>query len=518
MSLIEKKWSQPSSEFVAKFRQWMNPRSVVWIIIGLGIVLRLVQYLYNRSLWLDEASLALNVIEKSFSGLLQPLGYDQMAPPGFLLVVKTLISIFGDGEYVLRLFPFVAGIISLFIFYAVARRVLSQRGLIFALGLFSISDPLLRYSSEFKQYSSDVAIALSISLMGLIWLERQSRFVLYTFLFSIIGSMLIWFSHPSIFFLSGVGIALAVHSLKSHKWKQVTWLSVPAFFWLGSFAVFYYVSLLEISQTEKALSMVSGWSHSFMPMPPLSGHDFIWFPNKFFEVFTYPGGLPLAGLAALCFVIGYPAKFFENRHSFYILTLPVLMALVASGLHKYPFGGRLILYIVPTLLIFIAEGVDQVIHYTKHTGRIVGISLCVLLLYHPVFKAASRLWNPIEQEEIKPILNYLTQHFQDGDGLYLYYGSWRAFKYYAKRYGLEDVELRRSVYSRNNWQNYVNDLQSLRGRERMWILFSHVQEESIGAKEEKFFLHVLDGMGRQVDSFTQKGASIYLYDLHLASR
>ena len=81
MSSIVKKWSQPSSEFVAKFRQWMNPRRVVWIIIGLGIILRLVQYLYNRSLWLDEASLALNVIEKSFSGLLQPLGYDQMAPP-----------------------------------------------------------------------------------------------------------------------------------------------------------------------------------------------------------------------------------------------------------------------------------------------------------------------------------------------------------------------------------------------------------------------------------------------------
>ena len=99
------------------------------------------------------------------------------------------------------------------------------------------------------------------------------------------------------------------------------------------------------------------------------------------------------------------------------------------------------------------------------------------------------LRNPIEQEEIKPVLNYLTQHYQEGDGLYLYYGSWRAFKYYASRYGLEDVELQRSVYSRNNWQNYVNDLKSLRGRARMWILFSHVQEESVGANEERFFLH-----------------------------
>lgn len=504
---------QPSSELIDKFLQWMNPSRVVGIIIGLGIVLRLVQYLYNRSLWLDEASLALNLIEKTFSELLQPLDYGQAAPPGFLLVAKVLINTFGAGEYVLRLFPFVAGIFSLVIFYAVARRVLSQRGVIIALGLFAISDPLIRYSSEFKQYSSDVAIVLGIYLMGLIWLEQKSRFVLYTFLFTSIGSILIWFSHPSIFFLSGVGIALAVHSLKTKKWKQVAWLTVPAFLWLGSFAVFYYVSLLEFSQTKRFSRFVSGWSNSFMPMPPLSVHDLMWYPEKFFSVFNYPAGISFMGLAALCFVIGCTSKFFENRHSFYILTLPVLIALVASGLHKYPFGGRLILYIVPAIMIFIGEGVDQVIHNTKHTGRIVGVSLCVLLFFYPVHKAAFHLRSPIEREEIKPVLSYLKQHFQDGDWLYLYPSSWKAFKYYANRYGLEGVEFQRGVSGRSNWQNYVNDLKSLRGNERMWILFSHVHIKS-GIDEERFFLHVLDGMGRQVDSFSRKGASVYLYDLH----
>ena len=442
-----KNLSQPSNEFVAKFLQWMNPRRVVGIIIGLGIILRLVQYLYNRSLWLDEAYLAMNLIEKTFSELLQPLDYGQMAPPGFLWVTKVLINTFGDSEYVLRLFPFVAGVFSLFIFYAVARRVLSQRGLIIALGLFAISGPLLRYSSEFKQYSSDVAIALGICLMGLIWLERESRFVFYTFFFSFIGSILIWFSHPSIFFLAGVGIILTVHFLKTKKWKQVAWLSVPAFFWLGSLAVFYYVSFLEMSKTERYSRFVSGWSPTFMPMPPLSAHDLMWYPMKFFEVLLYPGGFSLFGLAALCFVIGFMSKFFENRHPFYILTLPVLIALVASGLHKYPFGGRLILFLVPIIMIFIGEGVDQVIHNTKHTGRIVGVSLCVLLFCQPVFKAASHLRSPIEREEIKPVLNYLKQNFQNGDGLYLYHASKIAFKYYAKRYDLEDVQWHRGINS-----------------------------------------------------------------------
>ena len=422
-----------------------------------------------------------------------------------------LVHTFGDGEYVLRLFPFVAGILSLFLFYGVARRVLmSQPRLIIALGLFTISDPLLRYSSELKQYSSDVTVALCIFLMGLLWLERESRFILYTFLFSIIGSILIWFSHPSIFCLAGAGITLTVHSLKTKKWKQLVWLSVPALFWLSSFAINSYMSLLELSHPQSRL--VRGWESAFMPMMPLSVHDLMWYPRHFFGVFAYPAGFYFSGIAAFCFVIGWTSKFFENRPQFYMLTLPVLVMLGASGLHKYPVTGRFVLFLVPIILIFIGEGVGKVIDQSKHIGPIAGVSLCVILFLHPVHQAVARFLNPIELEEIKPVMNYLTQNYQNGDVLYLYHSSWPAFEYYAKRYGFEGVERLVGVEARFNWPNYVKDLKSLNGNERVWILFSHLWNKG-GVDEEKFFLFVLDGIGKQVDSFKREGASVYLYDL-----
>jgi len=114
-------------------------------------------------------------------------------------------------------------------------------------------------------------------------------------------------------------------------------------------------------------------------------------------------------------------------------------------------------------------------------------------------------------------MTYLSEHYQKGDKFYLYHSSKPAFKYYAKRFGLEDVQLVRGVHSTQNWPNYVDDLKSLRGNKRMWILFSHV-DKNHGTDEERFFLYVLDGMGRQVDSFKRKRASVYLYDLHLGSR
>ena len=80
-------------------------RSAAAALLLLGALLRLRQYLTGRSLWVDEAMLALNIVNRDFWGLLQPLDYDQGAPIGFLLVEKLFNSILGKHEFVLRLFP-----------------------------------------------------------------------------------------------------------------------------------------------------------------------------------------------------------------------------------------------------------------------------------------------------------------------------------------------------------------------------------------------------------------------------
>jgi hypothetical protein len=46
---------------------------LVWLIIGLGILLRLASYFHNPSLWFDEISIASNIENGSYSGFLQPL-------------------------------------------------------------------------------------------------------------------------------------------------------------------------------------------------------------------------------------------------------------------------------------------------------------------------------------------------------------------------------------------------------------------------------------------------------------
>ena len=95
------------------------------LLLVIGAVLRAAPFLLDRSLWLDEAKLALNVLERSPAQLFGPLDYGQAAPVGFLLLEKQAVAAFGEGERALRLVPLLAGVASLWLFFVVARRWLS---------------------------------------------------------------------------------------------------------------------------------------------------------------------------------------------------------------------------------------------------------------------------------------------------------------------------------------------------------------------------------------------------------
>jgi uncharacterized membrane protein len=145
--------------FLGSWRGWTTT------IIVLGIVLRLTQYLIDRSLWYDEALLALNILHRPLREIFQPLQYHQGAPIGFLVLEKLATTLAGKSELALRIVPFAAGIASLFLFSHVAKLFVSAKSALLALLLFALCPSLVYYSSEVKQYSSDVAVTLVLLWM-----------------------------------------------------------------------------------------------------------------------------------------------------------------------------------------------------------------------------------------------------------------------------------------------------------------------------------------------------------------
>lgn len=472
-----------------------------WIIICLGIVLRLAQYLSNRSLWLDESLLALNIIERSSSELMRPLDYYQGAPVGFLMLEKLAVQAFGNSEHALRLVPFLSGTIALFLFYRVAKLCIQPKAVPIALGLFAISDPLIYYSSEAKQYSSDAAIALLLFLATFHILAKELNTHRIA-LFGILGATAIWFSHPSLFILAGVGASLALFHLGRRRWAKIGTLSIAYSIWILSFVACYFVSLRDLGNNEILLDY---WASAFMPFPSL---DFSWFINTFFAIFKYPAGLPLSGIAALTFLVGCISMFLKKRAGFFVLISPAVLTLLASNFHKYPFRGRLLLFIVPSLLLLIAEGAERIRNSTRHNSTAIGIAVIGLLFVHPLYSASYYLVRPRTKEEIKPALSYVKEHKQDRDVLYLYYASQYALKYYSESCGFEHDNYIVGTDS-DNWKDYMSDLDELCGNKRVWLLFSHTYTE----EKERFFLAYLDSIGTRLDAFKSAGTAVYLYDL-----
>jgi len=484
-----------------------RPAALPFLLLGVGVLLRVAQYLANRSLWLDEAYLAPTILHRSFAGLLRPPDYGQIVPVGFLALERAAVALFGDSEYALRLVPLIAGLAALFLFRRVAARSLPPAAATLALALFVFCDSLIWFSSELKQYSLDVLIALLLLDRALVALENPEKLGPILGL-AILGAAAVWFSLPAVFVLSGVGATLVVSALVRKDPPRVAALVGAAALWAASFAILDAVSLSKIGRTPVVLNF---WSRAFWPLPPRTFEDLYWLPRSLGAVFGDPVGFVFRGLGIFCFLVGWLPVGATKRPVRALLLSPLLLTLLASGLKRYPFSGRLLLFLVPFILLLVAAGANAIREIAAARSAGVGRILLALLLFHPVLFAARSLIHPRTREELWPVLQYVMKHRLPGDRLYVYEGAGPAFDYYAPRFGGDPAMTLRGRYG-GLAGDPRPDAERLRGGGRTWVVFSHAQRGD-GADDEKRLLELLDPNGARRETFRAPGAAVYLYDM-----
>ena len=196
---IPLKWDSPAVD------RWC--RQACWGFVALGVVLRLSRYLLRFPLWGDECAMAANFLERSYLQLLQPLEYQQVAPPLFLWIELSLVKLLRFNEYSLRAFPFLCSMASLFLFRHVAARVARGLPLVLAVGVFSVAYYPLRHSAESKPYASDLFVALVILALAIEWWRRPEE---HRWLWGLLvaAPVALALSHPAVFVAGGVSLAL----------------------------------------------------------------------------------------------------------------------------------------------------------------------------------------------------------------------------------------------------------------------------------------------------------------------
>ncbi len=390
----EIRWA-PIGAFVARHR--------IGLLLALGVALRVAQYLADRAPWMDESSLASNIRGMSPSGLFGPMSHVQLAPPGFLAVELLATRTFGDHAWAMRLVPMLAGVASVFLFERFSRNFLGSTAAWVALAMFAVSDDLIYYASELKQYSSDVAIGLACGLMGVAMAEGRAtprRLVG----FAAGGAAAVWFSHPALFVLAGVGVVAFAGALRRREWGRASGLAAVGAAWLASFAGVYAVSARQLGGSD---AMWRFWAGAFPPRPPSGAGYLGWGVRKVLYLFVNPldfatplGPRLSAAPIAILFAIGCVSLGRRDGRGLATLLLPAGFALMASALRLYPTHGRLALFLVPFLLVPIAEGAG----WLRGRGvRGVGWAAVVAaLLLAPGVGAAYRAVVPRERSDVNP--------------------------------------------------------------------------------------------------------------------
>jgi len=459
------------------------PRAIGWGLLALGALLRIARYLANRSLWGDEGSLAINLVERSFAELAGPLALGQVAPLGFLWLEKVATLAFGEGEPALRLLPLVASLSSLPLFAHLAREILGPRDALVALALFAISEPLVFYASELKPYASDVLVALAIAALALGVLRRgpePRRLVAL----AAAGLAAPWLSLPAIFVCAGAGVAVFGALRRRGDAHAARALAAIGALWGLGFALEYALVLRPL-RSEALLR--ESWQGYFAPLPA-SGEALAWWGQRLLGFFNDPLGLPDAALAALLFAIGAARLARRGAGETALLLAPIGLVLAASlaGLHPfptssvyrlsdryYPFYGRLLLFAVPLALPCIAAGAGLLLDSASRLRRLAGVAALAILFLAPARQALWNLADPPRIQELRPLMPRLAQRWLPGDRIFAQQYATGAVAYYARRFGLGELAGEIALERPEQVFTLAARMRELAPGQRFWVVTLH---------------------------------------------
>jgi 4-amino-4-deoxy-L-arabinose transferase-like glycosyltransferase len=498
-----------------------------WTCVILGVVVRVRVFLYNRSLWMDEAALALTYVRKTYLELLSTGDYvaDQAAPVGFSLLQRVAVDALGGSDWVLRLIPLMAGILTLPLLYVTSRRLADVPVAAIAVVLFAFAVPAIYYSTELKQYSSDAFVAVLAFYLGAVFLQADLDWY-KGISFGLAGGTLTFFSQPVCFVLAACGCGIGIELLSRKRFhRQLGILALTTALWLMLFGLNWWFFVRP--------QMGHDWlydyhSQSFVSLIP-SGLQHGWdSAQHIIETVSNVGGFGYAGLAFFLFFAGVVNMISGRAFLALAFCSPLALAYLASGLGIYPFLPRLLIFCLPGIVFGMAWGLEALVKTTRWWG-LMGLGAIMLVgstnyvqTYHLLFN--TRYQKIANQEQTKRVLEFISQNSRPNGVVYVYYGANYAVKFYRKKHLPADVRVIYGNASRDDMDGYDKEIRRMAEHDRVWLLFTHVYPFDSVRTEENWILQKVEKRGAdRLKEYTYRmlepgGVSAYLYSFGNGSR
>jgi hypothetical protein len=382
------------------------------LLLALGTAIRLWIYFSALPLRIDEVRLAMNLLERSYADLFEPLRHGQAAPLGFLLAGKLIADLGGDNELAYRLLPVLSGILGLWVFWRIARRYLLPAGAVISLAAISMSPTLTTRAVDFKQYSSDFLLTAAMLAVALPWLAG-SRSAGRWLAIVLMGSLCLSFSHPGVFYVAAAGLVWLFQTISARNKEDVARLLVASAIWLLVLAVVYEFNM-RYSEGKPGLQYY--WQRDFMPTDsPWS--SLRWMAASMLKV-PHTLGFNLGRTAYiwlfLLAAIGQVSLVIKERSTGSAMFLMILLPFLAAVLHQYPFGDRAIIFLLPVFLFMMAEGFNRIL-MAPNAARVVLVLVCFSYMLPFTIREFERPNYQGGRYDVVSVLKYLRDHAPSDD-------------------------------------------------------------------------------------------------------
>jgi uncharacterized membrane protein len=491
-------------------------------LVLLGALPRLSQFLSGRALWLDEVQLAGNYLERSYGELFGPLSYNQVAPALYLVTQKTALTLLGLNVYALRLTSLICAILMLILVWPTVRRIASPLSTTVAMAFIAVSQHLIYYAGEAKPYACDAFFTILLLYLALKVEERKDskRWLLAL---AVAGIIAVWFCYPAVFLLAGYGLTQILSAAIRKQHRSCVNLLLVYGVSACSFALHYLLVMRPVRLATQSLGyMDSYWRHGFLPSPAKDFLNLGWFKARALLFADMPGGfssayplltLLLGWLALLVALIGLGALFFRKKEHAFMVIGPFIFALLASGIHAYPFHHRMTLFLAPLFFIALGEGIATMGNSKGVIPKVCGLMILAILVGLPAVRAARTTILPSRHHELERALAYADENWEADDLLYVGFPDSMAYTFLKGRYHFPESRVILGEYiadqDQATPQKVLGDLlPQLRGANRVWITMSY-DDPGIFAP----WLDVLKAEGDMRNFQKFRGASVYAFKL-----
>jgi hypothetical protein len=386
-------------------------------IAAMSIVVRIVMYVKCRSLWFDEAALAASIVSRNwFELLVPPLLNNQSAPVLYVITEKLIGSIFGYSEFSLRIFSLFhfLGLLVCEVLLLKKAFNLDNFKIAFVAAMTALLPSYIYYSNELKPYMGDAFFAILTILLYFFYKQDKIKLPALTALCILIFG----FSTPAIFFTGGILFSEFFIAVFSKNKKQILFIVISGTAVLAVFGLYYYWWMSPIE--DFMTSYYWGWG-----MPHADRLQDIFSPgisNSNSPIVIYFVLFALFGIVSLIDS--------KNKIAFSVV-LSLLFAFLASLIGKWPYTGRLWLFLPAIVLIFTPIGIDFIhvrmkhkkimnkIEYLLYSITIIYLSVnCLEYTEHKMY---------FSQEEINPLIYYVQENIKEDEKLYVYLMAYPAF-------------------------------------------------------------------------------------------